>query len=267
MILIKKLEVLVLGATVSSVLMAAPALAGTVFADSTFDTSDYIVTSYAGPTVTTAYGQTPSGNPGTALEGTYSAQGGNASGVLFTAIHTNFVYDPGVSGAIGSLSASLDRFFAPTVNGVPIAVGSYSLRILAQQDGKIYQSIFTFGPFNQLGGSWYTLATTNIKASDFKLFDPANFGAAGSATGLDFSGDAITFGFGMRSAGAVDANGDPIDLPSSGILRADNFELSIAAVPGPIVGAGLPGLIISFIGFGLIGIAMRSRRSMSPLAA
>lgn len=264
MILTKRLEVLVLGATVSSVLMAAPALAGTVFTDGTFSTSDYIVTSYSGPAVTTSYGQTPAGNPGTALEGSYGAQGGNASGVLFTAINTNFVYNPGVSGAIGSLSASLDRFFEPTVNGAQIAVGSYTLRILAQQDGKIYQSIFTFGPFNQPGGNWYTLAATNIQASDFKLFDPANFSAAGSATGLDFSGDAITFGFAMRAAGAVDANGAPIDLPSSGILRADNFELSIAAVPGPIVGAGLPGLIIAFIG---IGIALRSRRSLSPLAA
>lgn len=261
MILIKRLETLVLGATLSSLLMAAPALAGTVFTDGTFNTSDYLVTSYAGPTVATSYGQTSSGNPGTALEGSYSAQGGNTAGVLFTALNTNFVYNPGVSGAIGSLSASLDRFFAPTVNNAPIAVGSYSLRILAQQDGKIYQSISIFGPFNQLGGNWYTLAATGIKASDFKLFDPVNYAAAGSATGLDFSGDAITFGFALRAAGAVDSNGQPIDLPSSGILRADNFELSIAGVPEPST------WIMAFIGFGLIGVAMRSRRTLSPLAA
>jgi hypothetical protein len=211
--------------------------------------------------VATSYEQTASGNPGTALEGSYSAQGGNSAGVLFTAINTNFVYNPGVSGTIGSLSASLDRLFTPTVDGAPIAVGSYSLRILAQQDGKLYQSISIFGPFNQLGGSWYTLAATDIKASDFKLFDPANFGAAGSATGLDFSGDVITFGFAMRAAGAVDANGQPIDLPSSGILRADNFELSIAAVPEPST------WIMALIGFGLVGLAMRSRRAVSPLAA
>lgn len=234
-----------------AVLMAAPAFATTSFSDTTFSSSDYILTSFAGPSVTTSLAQSASGNPGTALEGTYRASSGNGAGVLFTALNQNFVYDPTMSGAITSISASLDRYFSPTVDGLPIAVGSYSLRILAEQNGQIYQTVFTFGPLNQLGGDWYTLATSNIQASDFKLFDPANFGAPGSLTGLDYAGSAITFGFAMRAAGAVDNNGAPVDLPSAGTLRADNFSISIASVPEPSA------WLMMVLGLGFVGAAMR----------
>lgn len=235
----------------SAMLMAAPAFASTSFSDTTFNSSDYILTSYAGPSVTTSLAQSASGNPATALEGTYTASSGNGAGVLFTALNQNFVYDPTVRGTITSISASLDRFFSPTLDGIPIAVGSYSLRILAEQNGQIYQTVFTFGPFNQLGGDWYTLATSNIQASDFKLFDPANFGAPGSLTGLDYAGSAITFGFAMRAAGAVDSNGVPVDLPSAGTLRADNFSVAIASVPEPSA------WLMMVFGLGLVGAAIR----------
>lgn len=251
MIDLKPTQISFAGAAMAILLAAAPASAVTIFSDTTFNSSDYTLTSYAGASVTTTLGQGSAGNPGTSLEGSYAAAGGNAAGVLFTALNQNFVYDPTVSGAITSLSASLDRFFSPTVDGLPIAVGSYSLRILAEQNGQIYQSIFTFGPTNQLGGDWYTLATSNIQASDFKLFDPANFGSSGSLTGLDYAGSAITFGFAMRSAGAVDNNGVPVDLPSAGTLRADNFSLTISSVPEPST------WVIAVIGFGLVGAAMR----------
>ncbi|PZQ56415.1 MAG: hypothetical protein DI570_20930 [Phenylobacterium zucineum] len=239
---------------VATLLFAAPA-AATTFSDSTFDTSGYVLGEYAGASVTTTLGQTASGNPGTALEGTYAAGGGNVAGTLFTALNSSFVYDPSVSGAITSLSASLDRYFAPSVDGQPTNVGSYSLRVLAEQDGALYQSIFTFGPFNMPGGDWLTLSQTGILASDFKLFDPSNFGAAGTLTGLDFGGSAITFGFAMRSAGAVDGSGNPVSLPSAGVLRADNFRIDIAAVPEPSTWA------IMLVGFGVLGAALRRRRS------
>lgn len=237
----------------AALLFATPAAAAT-FTDTTFNTSDYVLTEYAGPGVGTTLGQTGSGNPGTALEGTYSASGANAAGVLFTALNSNFVYDPSVSGSITSLSASLDRYLAPSVDGQPTNVGSYSLRVLAEQDGALYQSIFTFGPINSPGGSWHTLSQGGILASDFKLFDPLNFGAPGATTGLDFSGSAITFGFAMRAAGAVDGNGAPVSAPSSGVLRADNFNLSITAVPEPSTWA------VMTVGFGLMGGVLRRRR-------
>ncbi|MCW5759735.1 MAG: PEP-CTERM sorting domain-containing protein, partial [Phenylobacterium sp.] len=219
-----------------------------------------VLTSYAGAGVATTLTQTSSGNPGTALQGTYAASGANAAGALFTALNTTFVYDPTVSGAITSLSASLDRYFDPSVDGLPSNVGSYSLRILAEQDGALYQSIFVFGPFNMPGGGWYTLSQAGILASDFKLFDPNDFGAAGTQTGLDYAGSAITFGFAMRASGAVDGNGAPVELASAGDLRADNFSIGIvsAGVPEPSTWA----LVIG--GFALAGGALRRRR-MQPI--
>lgn len=247
-------------AMVSALLLATPAAAAS-FSDATFNTSDYVLTQYSGMGVSTTLGQTPSGNPGTGLEGSYEAAGANPTGVLFTALNTTFVYDPSVSGAITSLSASLDRYFVPSVDGAELNVGSYSLRILAEQGGNLYQSIFIFGPFNAPGGDWYTLSQTGIQASDFKLFDPNNFGAPGTTTGLDFGGGAITFGFAMRAAGAVDGNGDPLQVPTSGVLRADNFSVNISTVPEPSVWA------VMVAGFGLLGGALRRGRKALTAAA
>lgn len=238
----------------AALLCATPAAAVT-FSDTTFATSDYVLGQYAGGGVTTTLAQTASGNPGTALEGTYSASGANPSGALFTALNTTFVYDPSASGEITSLSASLDRYFDPSIDGAPLNVGSYTLRVLALQDGDLYQSIFTFGPFGAPGGDWHTLSQANILASDFKLFDPNNFGAAGTTTGLDFGGSAITFGFAMRASGAVDGNGQPLTLPTAGVLRADNFAIEVAAVPEPATWA------IMTAGFGLLGGVLRRRRA------
>ena len=81
---------------------AVPAGAG-VFSDTTFNTVDYTLTTYAAPLVTTTLGQTTSGNPGTALEGTFSAPGANPNGELYVALNNTFVYNPAVSGAIASL--------------------------------------------------------------------------------------------------------------------------------------------------------------------
>jgi hypothetical protein len=242
------------GAVFAALALAAPAAAAT-FSDTTFNTSDYGLGQYADAGVTTTLGQAAVGNPGTALQGTYASAGANLDGVLFTALNSTFVYDPGASGAITALSASLDRYLDPSVNGVPINVGSYSLRVLAEQDGTVYQSIFIFGPFNAPGGTWQTLSQANIQASDFKVFDPNNFTAAGTVTGLNYAGDAITFGFAMRAAGAVDSSGAPILAPSAGDLRADNFSLTIgaAAVPEPAAWA------IMLAGFGLTGAARRVR--------
>jgi hypothetical protein len=246
---------LTLGAAclVASLAGTAPAMAVT-FYDGTLNPSDYALTSYAAPGVFTTFGQTSNGNPGTALQATYSTSGANPVGELFTAINTGFVYNPLIDGAIGSLSASLDRYFDPRVDGDQSNVGSYSLRVFAEQDGNTYQAIFST-PSGQPGGYWLNLAQSGIAASDFKLFDPSNYADSGSATGLNYAGDAITFGFGMRASGAVDSMGAPVTTSSSGTLRADNFRVTVnGAVPEPATWAML------VVGFGMIGGALRMRR-------
>ena len=242
-------------------LTATSALADQTFTDTTFNTADYTLGSFADPSVTVnSYGQTATGgNPGSALQGLTSSTGVNAQGVLLTALNNGFVYDPTASGAITSLDASLDRFTNPTNGGEISLVGSYSLRGLAQQDGQLYQATFVFGPFNQPGGTWNLLSQTGILASNFSTLDATNFAGSGVVGGLNFAGDAITFGFAMRASGAVDGNGAPSTFDQANDLRADNFSLTVnsGAVPEPASWALL------IVGFSAVGGLARMRRRLA----
>ena len=250
-------------AAVVSVLMATSALAGTTtFTDTTFNPGDYTLGAFKDPSVTVnAYGQTlTNGNPGAGLQGLSSSSGVNLKGVLLTALNSSFVYDPTASGAITSLDFALDRFSNPTNGGQASLVGSYSLRLLAEQDGQLYQATFVSGPFNQPGGVWQSLARNGILAGDFSTLDATNFTGSGVSGGLNFAGDAITFGFAMRSSGAVDSSGAPSTFDQTSDLRADNFALSVNAVgvPEPASWA------LMILGLGAVGVAARARRR--PLA-
>ena len=240
-------------AAVTCVLAASPALAATtVFSDQTFNLANYTLGSFKDAAVTVnSYGQTlVGGNPGAALQGTVSSTGLNAQGVLFTALENVFVYDPSVSGAITSLDFSLDRFADPTNGGQAVGVGSYSLRLLAQQDAQLYQATFISGPFGAPGGTWHSLLQNGIAASDFSTLDATNFTGSGAVGGLNFGGDAITFGFAMRGGGTIST------LDQTNDLRADNFLLSVnsATAPEPASWA------MMIIGLAGVGGAMRWRR-------
>ncbi len=243
-------------------LTAGSALASTTsFTDTTFNPGDYTLGAFQDPSVTVnAYGQTlTGGDPGAGLQGLTSSTGVNLKGVLLTALNNGFVYDPGASGAITSLDFSLDRFSNPTNGGQVSLVGSYSLRLLAAQDGQLYQATFVFGPFGQPGGAWNQLTQNGILATDFTTLDATNFTGSGAPGGLNFGGDAITFGFAMRSSGAVDAQGAPSTFDQTSDLRADNFALTVnaaAAVPEPASWA------LMIVGLGAIGGAMRARRRL-----
>lgn len=243
-------------------LALSPPASATTFSDQVFAPAFYTLNTYAMPGVVTTLGQSAFGNPGSALRGTFAAPGANPNGELFTAINTGFIYDPGVSGAITTLSASLDRYYDLNILGQPGNVLAYTLRLLAVQDGKTYQAIFST-PSSGPGGYWLNLSRSGILASDFRLFDPADYGGSGGTTGLDFAGGAITFGFAMRATGLSDRNGDPINDASTGDLRADNFVLRIndvAAVPEPATW----GMMV--LGFGVVGGGMRRWRTRRSVA-
>jgi hypothetical protein len=239
-------------------LAATPALASVTFTDATFNTVDYTLGSFKDPAVTvTSNGQTATGgNPGPALQGTASSTGVNAKGVLFTALNNGFVYDPTANGAITSLDFSLDRFASFTNGGAATPVGSYSLRLLAEQDAQLYQATFVFGPFNQPGGSWHSLTQNGIGAASFSTLNATNFTGSGAFGGLNFGGDAITFGFAMRAGVPLDGSGNPSTLDQTSDLRADNFSLTVhtAAVPEPASWAFM------ILGLGGVGGAIRTRR-------
>jgi MYXO-CTERM domain-containing protein len=252
---------MLVGAMLAGSLAAGAALAGqTDFTDGTFATSNYTLGSFADSSVTIgAFGQTGNGNPGTALEGMTSSTGVNAQGVLLTALNNTFVYNPTTSGAISTIDVSLQRYADFTDAGAESAVGSYTLRLLAEQDGTLYQATFTSGPFGIDGGFWVGLSQAGITADQFTVLNSADFATGGTTTGLNFDGDAITFGFAMRASGAVlSGSGAPSPDDQTTDMRADNFGVSVhssSPTPEPASWA------LMLAGFGGLGAVLRRRRT------
>jgi PEP-CTERM motif len=244
-----RFAMLACGGAISVTLAAAgSAHAGTVtFTDTTFIFSDYNSNTYAsgaGSILTSS--QTTSGHPDTAYQSEGHVAEGTGSGVLATAVNSNFVYDPSKQGAISTINASLDRYAtAPT----GVMVGSYSLRILALQGSKLYEDIDTFS--GDFGSVWKTLSQTGITAIDFGLFSQTDLAGTDSTMHPDFSGGPITFGFAMFRGGS-----DGFDYDT--IVRADNFSLEINAVPEPSTWAMM---ILGFAGLGFM--AYRRRKSIA----
>jgi hypothetical protein len=255
---------MLVGAMLAGSLTAGGALAAqTNFTDGTFDTSNYTLGSFSDPSVTVgSFGQSANGNPGTALEGMTSSTGVNAQGVLLTALNNTFVYNPTTSGAINTIDVSLNRWADFTDAGQESAVGSYTLRLLAEQDSTLYQATFSFGPTGIDGGFWVGLSQTGITASQFTVLDASNFATGGTATGLNFDGDAITFGFAMRASGAVlSGSGAPSPDDQTTDMRADNFGVSVNSSPlSPTPEPASWALMI--VGFGAAGAMLRSRRRL-----
>lgn len=251
--------------------VASPAVAGTVvFSDTTMSLGDYVTTSYADPEFNTSFIAQPE-----AVVTGYTAPYGvmaAANAPRFQFLNSGFVYDPSASGEILSIDASLDQALAVYyVNQtVSLANATRQLRILAQQDGKLYEAqrnLQTGMPFN----SWYGTSVAGLTEADFLFFDPANPNASRTLTGLDFAGGAITFGFELvHFRVTATGNTNPADTITS-YFWADNFELSVntldptgdpaGAIPEPTTWAML------ILGFGLSGAVVRRRRAVASAAA
>jgi hypothetical protein len=243
-----RLAMLACGMAISATLSAAGSAHATTFTDSTFNYSDYSsnpftqdYTSGTGTTLTS--GQTANGgNPGAAYESV--AHIGVNGSVLATAVNSSFVYNPGTTGAIGTINALLDRYA-----GGSIAIGSYTLRILVVQDNKLYEAISSFPGDN--GNVWHTLSTTGITANDFGLFSQSDLAGADFTSHPDFSGDPITLGFAMYRAGTT--------FEYDTTLRADNFSLEISAVPEPATWAMMT---LGFAGVGFMAYRRKSKQAL-----
>ncbi|MDZ4373753.1 MAG: PEPxxWA-CTERM sorting domain-containing protein [Phenylobacterium sp.] len=239
--------------------VATPALAGTVaFNDSAMDLGGYSFTTYADPGFVTSIS-----DGGGSISTSYQKTGVSSPAPKFQALNSSFVYDPSVQGEISSLDASLDLRLSMfhDASTVTLTTAPIQLRVLAEQDGSVYQALRVTGtgmPFN----AFFNSTATGILESEFLLFDPANPFAPRTLTGLDFGGGAITFGFELSHFGVLVGG-----LPSTGLVRstfgADNFALTLhtldptGAVPEPQTWALLIG------GFGLAGAALRRTRRIA----
>ncbi|MDZ4374165.1 MAG: PEPxxWA-CTERM sorting domain-containing protein [Phenylobacterium sp.] len=238
------------------------------FGDTELEASDYQTSIYAGSGIT-AQTYSTAGVDGLAGGlGTFStsnfADARNGTPARFLFLNNSFVYDPSTQGAIQSINALMYHSLDITIAGDPVNLANAErvMRVLAMQDGKIYKAI----QFNGLSYSqqFRLVQAVDLEASDFFLFNPADPWGPRGATGLDFAGSAITFGFELTHYDlAPSTRPDTAQVVSR--LVADDFFLLLTtddAVP-PTGGGVVPEpstWAMMILGFGASGAALRARR-------
>lgn len=221
------------------------------FSDQTFNLADYTITKHL-QIGTAAISQTVTGgNPGSAILVDYVVPAGppatNEVGSVFY-INNSFVYDPGSSGTLSTVTFSIDK----KVNLVPSPGSSFGngQSFLIFQGGNYYVDAVALAPIQNV----YLTATLAATASDFSLITNLSSGAVDSTAHPSFAAGVMEFGF---------RNGfvfDPQTAAEATILE-DNFSVtltpSVAAVPEPET----YGMML--VGLGFLGWrARRSRRSL-----
>ena len=221
---------LVFAASTAVVLGASgPAMADVVFTDGSLPVASFTKSSVYLNGVSVSEAQCAScGDPGKAFVITQTVTGTSGSGNAFSQAFakTAFEYTPMTEGAIGSISASIDKDV--TFNSAVSNFGN-SFRPTIEQGGVFYVATVTGAAlsFGAGGGStgFLNFSATGLTASDFLSYNFGNntFGSANP----NFDGGKMLFGFTQlstfnTSAGFVD------------VIRYDNLSFDIApaaAVP------------------------------------
>ena len=188
------------------------------------------------------------GNPDSALRFVLFYPG--ASAAALGVVLNNTAYDPGVQGAINSLSISLQKNLTSTIVG---PFGN-TIRPLIQQNGNYYLASMSLADVTGPTTTGYRTGTGTFNASDFTLYDFTT-GAFGVGN-PNFASGVVKFGIGQ--IGTVSSAGNTF-------ADYDNFNIRLAtgAVPEPATW----GMMI--LGLGAAGYAMRRRRQphATPRAA
>ena len=229
-------------------LSSSPCPGSTVFSDSTFDLTNYSQVIFLDtPSVKITVSQTlTGGNPGAALEITNDVPAGLLSySSMQGLINNTFVYDPSTQGALATIDASADKYFAVNIPNFNFL--SETFRPLIYQGGNYYLAAI---PLSTVPGAWYTASQAGLTAADFQLFNFAT-GAFDPTSHPDFAGGLMEFGLANRNTFDVTPPGSSEFLLDN---RYDNLVLRLNAVPEPT------GLVLLGLGVSCTLAGMRLRR-------
>jgi RHS repeat-associated protein len=187
------------------------------FADDTFNDTDWstLVLQQDQGGTGSAMQILTGGNPGSYRQMSASVNGrssvDNQSQVLVYSGRTDAVYDPRVSGPVGTIDFSQD------IQGNPHTVG-----IALRQNGKVFVSFLTQSP----SGGWFTQSAKGLGAENFERYRDS---AANSFTDEqpDFSATGAPIEFGS----AMLVLNSPTGGPNSGFVEIDNWSVTVHPVP------------------------------------
>ena len=163
------------------------------------------------------------------------------------------VYDPGLLGALGSVSIGFDtRTFSSNVGGASVGFGGFATATV-QQGGRFY-SATQIGVQQIRPGDWASFDFTSVDAGDWLELD------TNARPDFSTAGGVMSFGFRISIGGACPPTATGNCAGPSILSGLDNFrfDLQPAAAVTPVPEPGTWALMLA--GLGLTGWAARRRR-------